>query len=106
MARRRRALHIAMTRSRHGLVLSWVERDREGAARPSPLYEEARTVLGASEEIHEEELFGPAEGLHATYRMLREEVLEASWRAGRELPSRGSTPRSTSTGRSPATSSC
>ena len=37
------------------------------------------------EEEHEEELFGPAEGLHATYRKLREEVLEASWRAGREL---------------------
>ena len=29
-----------------------------------------------------EELFGPAEGLHSTYRMLRDEVLEASWRAG------------------------
>jgi DNA helicase-2/ATP-dependent DNA helicase PcrA len=38
-----------------------------------------------SEELHEEELFGPAEGLHATYRKLREEVLEASWKAGREL---------------------
>jgi DNA helicase II / ATP-dependent DNA helicase PcrA len=37
------------------------------------------------EELQEEELFGPAEGLHATYRKLREEVLEASWRAGREL---------------------
>jgi DNA helicase II / ATP-dependent DNA helicase PcrA len=37
------------------------------------------------EEQHEEELFGPAEGLHATYRRLREEVLEASWKAGREL---------------------
>jgi DNA helicase-2/ATP-dependent DNA helicase PcrA len=37
------------------------------------------------EEHQEEELFGPAEGLHATYRKLREEVLEASWRAGREL---------------------
>jgi DNA helicase-2/ATP-dependent DNA helicase PcrA len=37
------------------------------------------------EEPQEEELFGPAEGLHATYRKLREEVLEASWRAGREL---------------------
>ena len=35
--------------------------------------------------MHEEELFGPAEGLHATYRTLREQVLEASWRAGREL---------------------
>jgi len=40
---------------------------------------------GAEEEFHAEELFGPAEGLHATYRRLREEVLEASWRAGREL---------------------
>jgi DNA helicase-2/ATP-dependent DNA helicase PcrA len=42
---------------------------------------------GASEdeEAQAEELFGPAEGLHATYRKLREEVLEASWRAGREL---------------------
>ena len=85
IAQRRRTLHIAMTRAGAGLVLSWVERDRDGATRPSPFYEDARTVLGASEEIHEEELFGPAEGLHATYRMLREEVLEASWRAGREL---------------------
>jgi DNA helicase II / ATP-dependent DNA helicase PcrA len=37
------------------------------------------------EEVHAEEPFGPAEGLHATYRRLREEVLEASWKAGREL---------------------
>ncbi len=54
------------------LVVSRIEGDREGPG------EEA-------EELHEEELFGPAEGLHATYRKLREEVLEASWRAGREL---------------------
>jgi len=39
----------------------------------------------SDEETHEEELFGPAEGLHAIYRKLREEVLEASWKAGREL---------------------
>ena len=53
------------------LVLSRVEQD--GA------------VENSEEETQEEELFGPAEGLHATYRKLREEVLEASWRAGREL---------------------
>ena len=35
--------------------------------------------------MHEAELFGPAEGLHSTYRMLRDEVLEASWRAGSAL---------------------
>lgn len=77
--------------ARDGLVLSRVERG-EGAARPSRYYEQALAAAGgaegaagASEELHEEELFGPAEGLHATYRQLREQVLEASWRAGREL---------------------
>jgi DNA helicase-2/ATP-dependent DNA helicase PcrA len=54
------------------LVLSRIEGDREGPG-------------DEAEELHEEELFGPAEGLHATYRKLREEVLEASWLAGREL---------------------
>jgi len=74
--------------ARSGLVLSWVERSGGKAARPSRFYGqalEAATAEGAVEELHEEELFGPAEGLHATYRALREQVLEASWRAGREL---------------------
>jgi DNA helicase II / ATP-dependent DNA helicase PcrA len=85
LARRRRALYVAMNRAASGLVLSWVEVGRTGAKRPSPFYEEARTVLGGTEETHDEELFGPAEGVHATYRMLRDEVLESSWKAGREL---------------------
>jgi DNA helicase-2/ATP-dependent DNA helicase PcrA len=74
--------------ARCGLVLSRVERGPAGeAARASRFYEEALAKAGdgAAEEQHEEELFGPAEGLHATYRQLREQVLEASWRAGREL---------------------
>jgi DNA helicase-2/ATP-dependent DNA helicase PcrA len=72
--------------ARSGLVLSRVQRGSEGgAARPSRYYEQALAAAGAEEEVHEEELFGPAEGLHATYRTLREQVLEASWRAGREL---------------------
>ncbi|MBS1679194.1 MAG: ATP-dependent helicase [Actinobacteria bacterium] len=55
-------------------------------ARPARAYAEALAASPeAAEEEHEEELFGPAEGLHATYRTLREQVLEASWRAGREL---------------------
>jgi DNA helicase-2/ATP-dependent DNA helicase PcrA len=58
--------------ARSSLVLSRVEKDEEVAE-------------SSEEETQEEELFGPAEGLHATYRKLREEVLEASWRAGREL---------------------
>jgi len=71
--------------AREGLVLARVERDDEGEARPSELYATALAAAGAEEEAHEEELFGPAEGLHATYRMLREEILEASWKAGRDL---------------------
>jgi DNA helicase-2/ATP-dependent DNA helicase PcrA len=81
---RRRLLYTAMTRARRGAVLSWAE--TEGSEdNPPPHYEDARRVLGAAEEIHEEELFGPAEGLHATYRMLRDDVLEQSWRAGASL---------------------
>jgi superfamily I DNA/RNA helicase/RecB family exonuclease len=71
--------------ARTGLVLSRLERGEEGEARPSRFYDEALAAAGAEEEAHGEELFGPAEGLHATYRNLREQVLEASWRAGREL---------------------
>jgi DNA helicase-2/ATP-dependent DNA helicase PcrA len=78
--------------ARSGLVLSRVERGADGeASRPSRYYERALDGAGAEgesetlEEPHDEELFGPAEGLHATYRTLREQVLEASWRAGREL---------------------
>jgi DNA helicase II / ATP-dependent DNA helicase PcrA len=71
--------------ARGGLVLSRIERDEQGDARPSRFYLEALAAAEGAEEEHEEELFGPAEGLHATYRTLREQVLEASWRAGREL---------------------
>jgi DNA helicase II / ATP-dependent DNA helicase PcrA len=71
--------------ARAGLVLARVERDDRRELVPSSFYEAALLAASAEEELHQEELFGPAEGLHATYRMLREEVLEASWKAGREL---------------------
>jgi DNA helicase II / ATP-dependent DNA helicase PcrA len=74
--------HVAMTRARLALVLSWPQTPEEGRTAPSRIYRAAREQQGAEEEIHSEELFGPAEGLHSTYRMLRDEVLEASWRAG------------------------
>jgi len=84
-ARRRAMLaYVAMSRAAESLVLAWPEEpDRASVA--APFYEEARAALGASEEVHEEEVFGPAEGLHATYRMIRDEVLESSWRAGSAL---------------------
>jgi DNA helicase II / ATP-dependent DNA helicase PcrA len=71
--------------ARKGLVLSRVERDGDRELPPSTFYGAALAEADGEEEPHQEELFGPAEGLHATYRMLREEVLEASWKAGREL---------------------
>jgi DNA helicase-2/ATP-dependent DNA helicase PcrA len=71
--------------ARTSLVLARVERGDDGESRPSEFYAAALSAPGAEEESHAEELFGPAEGLHATYRMLREEMLEASWKAGREL---------------------
>jgi DNA helicase II / ATP-dependent DNA helicase PcrA len=77
--------YVAISRARRSLVLGWAEETSRGPARPSLLYEAARAALGVEEEVHEEELFGPAEGLHATYRMVQDEVLESSWRAGATL---------------------
>jgi DNA helicase-2/ATP-dependent DNA helicase PcrA len=68
--------------ARSSLVLSRV---RRGEGRPSRFYAQALAGSETVEEEHDEELFGPAEGLHATYRSFREQVLEASWKAGREL---------------------
>ena len=107
-AEMRRLLHVAMTRARKGLVLAWAESGPAGATpRPSPFYEEARAAVDDEEEVHEEQLFGPAEGLHSTFRMMRDELLDtvAACRraprrdAARHLPGRGP-------GRCPATSSC
>ncbi len=77
--------YVALSRASRSLVLAYAEQERGVAVAPSRLYERAREALGAAEVVQEEELFGPAEGLHATYRMLRDEVLESSWRAGAAL---------------------
>jgi DNA helicase-2/ATP-dependent DNA helicase PcrA len=53
--------------------------------RPSPFYEEARAAVGAEEEVFEEELFGPAEGLHSTFRLMRDELLDTVARVGGRL---------------------
>src|SRR5215211_4400895 len=93
----RRLLHVAMTRARKRLVLAWAESGapRHGVTpggsaparsqRPSPFYEDARAALEAEEEPHEEELFGPAEGLHSTFRIMRDELLDTVARVGGRL---------------------
>jgi DNA helicase-2/ATP-dependent DNA helicase PcrA len=86
-ARRARLAYTAITRARRAVVLARPEITAAGESGPSPIYEHLLLALGLqeAEEYHEEELFGPAEGLHSTYRMLRDEVLESSWRAGAAL---------------------
>jgi DNA helicase II / ATP-dependent DNA helicase PcrA len=82
----RRLLHVAMTRARKGLVLAWAESGAPGATpRPSPFYEEARAAVRVEEEEFEEELFGPAEGLHSTFRIMRDELLDTVARLGGRL---------------------
>jgi ATP-dependent DNA helicase UvrD/PcrA len=81
--RMRRVLYVAMTRARRGLVLAWPEAD---GARPSPFMEEVRAASSeCEEEFHEEELFGPAEGLHSTFRLMRDELLDTVARMGGRL---------------------
>ncbi len=83
--RQRRLAYVAIARATETVVLSWPEESDHEAASPAPFYEAARDALGATEEVQAEEVFGPAEGLHSTYRMIRDEVLESSWRAGSAL---------------------
>ena len=76
-------LYSAMTRARERLILSRPRTDSSGErAGPAPAFERARATLGATEDRQVEEIFGPAEGLHAAYRMIQEEALEGAWRAG------------------------
>ncbi len=87
---RRRALaqmlYVAITRARGRLVLCYPnETDRGAVLAPSPLVEAARAALGVEWVDREEELFGPAETLHSTYRMLRDELLESTLRVGGRL---------------------
>jgi len=86
VAEMRRLLHVAMTRARRRLVLVHPAFSDRGAAQPpSPFAEEARAAVGGEWEERAEELFGPAESLHATYRILREELLETIKRTGTRI---------------------
>ena len=57
-------------------MLAYPARAASGAVQPpSPFAEEARAAVGGEWEELEEELFGPAEALHATFQALRDELL-------------------------------
>ena len=53
--------------------------------RRRPRWRRSRGALGGAWQEREEELFGPAEALHSTYRLLRDELLEGTTRAGGRL---------------------
>ena len=103
-AEMRRLAHVAMSRARTRLVLAYPERtDRGAAQQPSPFAEEARAAVGGEWEPREEELFGPAETLQSTFRLLRDELLTPWPRSAGGWASCASTPTSTSRTRSSAT---
>jgi DNA helicase-2/ATP-dependent DNA helicase PcrA len=85
-ARLRQALYVAVTRACSRAVLCYPgANDRGAVLGPLSLVEDARSALDAAWEDREEELFGPAETLHSTYRLLRDELLEGTMRAGGRL---------------------
>jgi DNA helicase-2/ATP-dependent DNA helicase PcrA len=75
----REALYVALTRARTRVVLCLA------SGSPAPLVEGVRAALGATWEDKEEELFGPAETLQSTYRLLRDELLDQTVRTGGRL---------------------
>jgi DNA helicase II / ATP-dependent DNA helicase PcrA len=86
VAEQRRLLHVAMTRARRRLVLAYpAQTDRGAAQQPSPFAEEARAAAGGEWEDRREELFGPAETLQSTFRVLRDELMTTVAEVGGRL---------------------
>ena len=80
------ALYVTISRARRRVVLCYPGlNDRGAALLPARPLERARTGLQAEWEDKQEELFGPAETLHSTYRLLRDELLEGTMRTGGRL---------------------
>jgi DNA helicase II / ATP-dependent DNA helicase PcrA len=86
VAEMRRLLHVAMTRARKRLVIAYPAVTERGSIQPpSPFAEEARAAVGGDWEPREEELFGPAETLQSTFRLLRDELLTTVQQVGGRL---------------------
>ncbi len=86
VAEQRRLLHVAMTRARKRLVLAYPEvTDRGARQHPSPFALEALEAVGGTWEPKEEELFGPAETLQSTFRIMRDELMTTIAQVGGRL---------------------
>ncbi|HTW11577.1 MAG TPA: ATP-dependent DNA helicase, partial [Solirubrobacteraceae bacterium] len=78
-SRLRQQLYVAVSRARERAVLS------HAGETPLEPVEAARQALAEEWMTFEEELFGPAETLQSTYRLLRDELLDGTMRAGGRL---------------------
>ena len=79
-------LYVAASRARRRLVLAYPRADDRGAElAPMPALERARQAVHAAWIDKQEELFGPAEALASTYRLLRDELMIGTARAGGRL---------------------
>jgi DNA helicase-2/ATP-dependent DNA helicase PcrA len=82
----RQQLYTAITRARRRAVLTYPRAGDRGAARaPLPEVEAAREAAGTAWLDQDESLFAPGETLQSTYRLLRDELLEGTMRAGGRL---------------------
>ena len=82
----RQVLYQAVTRARRRVVLAYpCANDRSVAVAAASVVETMRRAVAGVWVDREEEMFGPAETLHSTYRLLRDEVLEGTMRAGGRL---------------------
>ena len=79
-------LYVAASRARRRLVLAYPQGDDRGAElTPAPGLEDARRAVHAAWADKQEDLFGPAEALASTYRLLRDELMTGTARAGGRL---------------------
>jgi DNA helicase-2/ATP-dependent DNA helicase PcrA len=82
----RQVLYVAVTRASRRVVLAYpCVNDRGSALTAAPAVEAMRAAVAGAWQDRAEEMFGPAETLHSTYRLLRDEVLEGTMRAGGRL---------------------
>jgi DNA helicase-2/ATP-dependent DNA helicase PcrA len=82
----RQLAYVALSRARRRLVLTYPRADDRGEDRtPAPVLADVAVALGGRFIDRQEELFGPAEALHSTYRLLRDELLEGTMRAAGRL---------------------
>jgi DNA helicase II / ATP-dependent DNA helicase PcrA len=82
----RRRLYVACSRARQRLVLAYPQADDRGTPlAPAAELEAMAAAVGGMWQEREEELFGPDEALHSTYRLLRDELLEGTTRAASRL---------------------